>query len=150
MQPIENKEGVMRFKPNEIVRHLLNHGQKCGCGLNQIACMNFSKEDHMQLAQLIGYSVSGYKELDYVNDSSGAAEKISECESEDASTNKTQKLTPTVKRILKLAEIEAEKDKSFVGVIHILIGMMLEGDNYASLNLRASGFTVECLRKASK
>lgn len=58
-----------------------------------------------------------------------------------------ENLTPAVERILRLAEIEAGKDKSFVGVNHVLVGMMLEGDNYASLNLGAAGFTVEGLRK---
>lgn len=79
------RDGVLRFKENAIVRHLLDHGQKHGCGLNEIACMNFSKEDHMQLAQLIGYSLSGYSELSYVDDDSyGAATKMAEGKSEDA------------------------------------------------------------------
>lgn len=58
-----------------------------------------------------------------------------------------ENLTPTMERILRLAEIEAGKDKSYVGVNHVLIGMILEGDNYASMNLCATGFTVEELRK---
>lgn len=79
IQPIEKKDDVLRFKQNAIVRHLIDHGQKHGCGLNEIARMNFSKEDHMQLAQLIGYSLSGYSELGYVDDDSyGAAEKMAE------------------------------------------------------------------------
>ena len=86
IQPIEKDEaGHLRFKQNAIVRHLLYHGQKHGCGLNELACMNFSKEDYMQLAQLIGYSLSGYSELSYVDDDSyGAAEKMAEGKSEDA------------------------------------------------------------------
>ncbi len=84
IQPIEDKDGTLRFKENAIVRHLLNHGQKHGCGLNELARMNFSREDHMQLAQLIGYSLSGYSELSYVDDDSyGAAEKMAEGKSED-------------------------------------------------------------------
>lgn len=85
IQPLEKKDGTLRFKQNAIVRHLLDHGQKHGCGLNELACMNFSKEDRMQLAQLIGYSLSGYSELSYVDDDSyGAAEKMAEGKSEDA------------------------------------------------------------------
>lgn len=85
IQPLEKKNGVLRFKQNAIVRHLLDHGQKHGCGLNEIAGMNFSKEDHMQLAQLIGYSLRGYGELSYVDDDNyGAAQKMAEGKSEDA------------------------------------------------------------------
>jgi len=36
--------------------------------LNQIACMNWSNEERQQLAQLLGYSLSGYGELSYVDD----------------------------------------------------------------------------------
>ena len=68
MQPIgfdgcSNKHsphGVIRFKPNAIVRFLLDAGP---FDLNQISCMNFSDEDYTQLMQLIGYSVSGYGDL---------------------------------------------------------------------------------------
>ncbi len=63
VQPvIEDIHGVWRFKHNQIVNHLLEHG---GIDLNQIACLSFSKEDRAQFAQLIGYSVSGYSELCY-------------------------------------------------------------------------------------
>jgi hypothetical protein len=68
-QPLEkDADGVMRFKQNAIVRHLLDVGQKHGCGLNEIACMEFSIEDRRQFAQLIGYSWGGYEELGYVAD----------------------------------------------------------------------------------
>ena len=73
IQPLEDHGGIIRFKENKIVSHLLEHGRKTGCGLNELACMNFSKEDHMQLAQLIGYSLSGYSELSYVDDDSYSA-----------------------------------------------------------------------------
>jgi hypothetical protein len=71
MQPMEkDKDGVMRFKQNAIVRRLLDFGQEHGLGLNELACENFPPEDRMQLAQLLGYSLSGYGELDYVDDHS--------------------------------------------------------------------------------
>ena len=86
IQPIENKDGVLRFKENAIVRHLLDYGQKHGCGLNELACMDFSNEDHMQLAQLIGYSLRGYGELGYVDDDNyGAAKNMAKGKSEAAS-----------------------------------------------------------------
>ena len=63
MQPVEiDDHGVARFKVNKIVRLLLDAGP---LDLNKLACMNFSDEDRAQLAQLIGYSVSGYGDLSY-------------------------------------------------------------------------------------
>jgi hypothetical protein len=85
IQPLENIDGIPRFKANAIVRHLLDYGRSHGCGLNELHGMNFSKEDHIQLAQLIGYSLSGYGDLSYVDDDSyGAAVKMSKGKSEDA------------------------------------------------------------------
>ena len=73
IQPLEKKGGAFYFKQNAIVRHILDHAKKHGCGLNEIAIMDFSKEDRMQFAQLIGYSLHGYRELSYVDDASYAA-----------------------------------------------------------------------------
>lgn len=71
MQPIEfDGKGVVRFRENRIVRHLLDFAKPRGCGLNEIARMEFSQDDRMQLAQLIGYSVSGYGDLGYASDES--------------------------------------------------------------------------------
>lgn len=77
IQPIgPDEHGHIRFHPNAIVRHLLDHG---GIDLNQIACMEFSDEDRQQFAQLIGYSLSGYSELSYVTDDAyEAAERMAE------------------------------------------------------------------------
>lgn len=62
IQPIHTDEhGVIRFKANAIVRFLLDNG---GYNLNQIACMGFPQEDYEQLMQLIGYSLSGFGDLD--------------------------------------------------------------------------------------
>jgi hypothetical protein len=74
IQPIEpDKIGVLRFKQNKIVRHLLDTHPNCN--LNTIASMgpDFDDEDRRQLAQLIGYSVSGYGTLSYVRDEDYAA-----------------------------------------------------------------------------
>jgi hypothetical protein len=63
IQPIEwDKSGVVRFKRNDIVRFLLDAGP---FDMNQLACMNFTKDDRWQFAQLIGYSVSGIGDLGY-------------------------------------------------------------------------------------
>ena len=55
-----------RFRENKIVSHLL----ETYTDMNKIAMMDFSDEDRMQFAQLIGYSVSGYSDLSYVSDES--------------------------------------------------------------------------------
>ena len=63
MQPIyADGHGVQRFKPNAIVDYMATK-----IGLNELHIMPFTNEDHDQLAQLIGYSVSGYGDLSYVN-----------------------------------------------------------------------------------
>lgn len=67
IQPLaKDAHGVQRFKENEIVRHLLDTHQTCS--LNTLALINFSNEDWQQFAQLIGYSLSGYSELSFVDD----------------------------------------------------------------------------------
>lgn len=63
MQPIVMVEKVARFKENAIVRMLLDTHPSSG--LNEIACMKFSRADRNQFAQLIGYSVSGFGDLSY-------------------------------------------------------------------------------------
>lgn len=60
-------DGVLRFRENKIVRFLLDAGPY---DMNRLYLMNFSQEDREQFAQLIGYSLSGYSELDYVCDDS--------------------------------------------------------------------------------
>lgn len=77
IQPLAPDErGTVRFKPNAIVRFLLDEGP---FDMNQIAVKRFSVEDQEQFAQLIGYSLSGFSELNYVRDETyGTAEKMSE------------------------------------------------------------------------
>ena len=80
MQPIGPDEfGKLRFKENQIVRMLLDRSRDgLKTDLNDIACMDFPQEDRQQFAQLIGYSLSGYSELSYVDDNSYlVAEEIS-------------------------------------------------------------------------
>ena len=64
-----DEQGVARFRENKIVRFLLDAGP---FDLNQLARMPFSNEDRAQLAQLIGYSVSGYGDLSYASPKSVA------------------------------------------------------------------------------
>ena len=66
IQPLrKEQDGIVRFKPNAIVRFLLEAGP---FDMNKLALMSFSNEDREQFAQLIGYSVTGFGELQYVSD----------------------------------------------------------------------------------
>ena len=66
IQPLYSDEsGTTRFKHNAIVCFLLDAGP---FDMNQLAVMEFSREDREQFAQLIGYSLSGFGELSYVRD----------------------------------------------------------------------------------
>lgn len=66
MQPIiRDRGGIARFEANAIVRFLLDAGPY---DMNKLAMMPFSDEDREQFAMLIGYSVCGFGELDYVSD----------------------------------------------------------------------------------
>jgi len=70
IQPLSNDaHGVLRFKPNAIVQHLLD--THSSCDMNTLRAMNFTNDDRQQFAQLIGYSLSGYGDLrSYVDDES--------------------------------------------------------------------------------
>lgn len=65
MQPVVMVDGVARFKRNAIVAFLLDFATAKGISMNELAVMPFSREDREQLAQLIGYSVSGFGDLSY-------------------------------------------------------------------------------------
>ena len=65
MQPIgRDADGIVRFKENKIMRHLMMRGK---VDINELSLMvnegMITCEDFTQLMQLIGYSVSGYGEL---------------------------------------------------------------------------------------
>ena len=63
MQPLVIASGgIVRFKANEIVRHLVDRWPGA---MNELARMGFQREDREQLAQLIGYSLSGFGDLSY-------------------------------------------------------------------------------------
>lgn len=65
IQPLEkDSKGTVRFKANAIVQYLLDNG---GIDMNQLATLEFSREDREQFAQLIGYSWSGACDLWYMS-----------------------------------------------------------------------------------
>lgn len=66
IQPLEkDMYGRIRFKSNKIVEYLLDTG---GIDMNKIAREQFDREDYVQFAQLIGYSLDGFGTLSYVDD----------------------------------------------------------------------------------
>lgn len=65
MQPVVlDRGGVAHFKSNTLVRYLLDAGPYDLDHLHLLP--NIPPEDHVQLAQLIGYSVSGFGDLSFV------------------------------------------------------------------------------------
>lgn len=70
-----NKDGhgTVRFRENKIVRELLDFSGSRGMSMNDIAMRGYSREDRVQFAQLIGYSLGGFGDLSYVNDDDYAA-----------------------------------------------------------------------------
>lgn len=71
MQPIVlAADNVVRFQANLLVKYLLEWASARGCSLNELALLpGIPPEDHEQLAQLIGYSVSGFGDLSYTSPS---------------------------------------------------------------------------------
>ena len=86
IQPlVKDGHGVLRFKANAIVRHLLDTHPTVD--MNTLARGDFTDEDRQQFAQLIGYSLSGYSELrSYVSDEaySAAAHRADGLDDRDA------------------------------------------------------------------
>jgi hypothetical protein len=65
IQPIiTDKDGRPRFKKNTLVDYLLEKG---GINLNDLCDVSCPPDERQQFAQLIGYSLSGYGELSYVD-----------------------------------------------------------------------------------
>ena len=102
IQPLEKDEkGILRFKKNAIVE-FLSKGHH-----NELASMDFPQEDFEQLAQLIGYSLSEFSGLSYVNNETvNTAERMAKVgKSEDAA------------RIEYLEETLEEVRKAFKGIV---------------------------------
>ena len=83
IQPvIVDEDGILRFRRNVIVCALLEKSSRHGLDLNELAkqfCDDEYADDRRQLAQLIGYSLSGFGGLSYVDDETySAAEAMAE------------------------------------------------------------------------
>ena len=94
IQPLYTDEhDVVRFRKNAIVRQLLDFASERGMSLNEIARMPFSREDRVQFAQLIGYSLSGFGTLSYVDNDTYEAASIMKYGVMDERDAKIQALT---------------------------------------------------------
>ncbi len=77
MQPVVlDPHGTARFQENKLVCFLLNWSSGRGMSLNDLALLPFDADDRSQLAQLIGYSVSGYGDLSYAQDVAKADDEV--------------------------------------------------------------------------
>lgn len=98
MQPIcldesvGNESGVIRFQSNKIIRYLCDTGK---IDLNALALIPFDDDDRMQLAQLLGYSISGFSDLDYASDEVvDEADRLAETISQSEGTSEETKSYP--------------------------------------------------------
>lgn len=74
LQPIiTDDQGVVRFKANAIVAHLLDSG---AIDLNALRGMDFKPEDWEQFNQLIGYSLSAWGTLQHTSNESWEAANL--------------------------------------------------------------------------
>ncbi len=104
IQPIKDN----RFVENKIVSYLLDNG---GIDMNKLAVLPFTDAERVQFAQLIGYSVSGFSTLSYVDDEAYAvaskmedAPKLIESNARNAALREQ---LAEIKRGLKIAAVEA-------------------------------------------
>lgn len=103
LQPISDDEnGVQRFVENRIVSKLLDAGP---LDMNDLAIMDFSQQERIQFAQLIGYSVSGFGSLSYVDEETyGAAARMDEGSTEqDARLDELREQLSEIREGLKIA-----------------------------------------------
>ena len=100
IQPIING----RFVKNRMVEFLLDNG---GFDMNDLAIMEFTDQERMQFAQLIGYSVSGFGSLSYVdNETCEAANQIDddpETKESEVRLNVLRQQINEIKKGLRLA-----------------------------------------------
>jgi len=96
-----------RFKKNVIVDRILEEG---GIDLNQIALWDVSQDDRIQFAQLIGYSLSGFGTLSYVDDETYCAAELMQNKNKDENVARLEVLHRKMNEIragLKAATVAA-------------------------------------------
>lgn len=104
-QPIgDDGHGCTRFKANQIVSFLAESR------LNELATMGFPEEDWRQLAQLLGYSVSGYGDLSYAQALPGHVHAM-DILAAQARESSSEDLTPEQAEIAALKELVADHQR---------------------------------------
>ena len=67
-----DSQGTVRFRENKLVSHLVDWAGPRGMGLNELVAHarehDLADDEYAQLAQLIGYSVSGWGTLSFASD----------------------------------------------------------------------------------
>ena len=96
IQPIKDN----RFIPNRIVQYLLDNG---GIDLNQLAYRDFTDQERMQFAQLIGYSLGGFSDLSYVDDETYGAAQLTGIPDLHARNQVLREKIKEIKKGLKIA-----------------------------------------------
>jgi hypothetical protein len=115
-QPIVEVCGIKRFKSNKIVEILLQNGP---FDLNDIARWNVSRDDRVQFAQLIGYSVDGFGELSYVDNEDAvlcSAQRVAS-ENDSGGLDYNKELVARLREMFKLpmAELYGKHPDDFEG-----------------------------------
>jgi len=108
IQPLVMVDGTLRYKRNKIVRALLDYSSERGFGMNEIAGRDFSNDDRVQLAQLIGYSHDGAGTLSYFPDEVWEASKTMHESGMSEDQARLQSLRNAI-NILQAKAIEAVK-----------------------------------------
>ena len=97
IQPtITDEHGYVRFKPNALVRHLLDNGK---ITMNDLALVECSRDDRQQFAQLIGYSLGGYSDLSYHSESVYVAAQAAHTTSVDVNQARVDALEAELKAL---------------------------------------------------
>lgn len=103
IQPlITDDHGVVRFKANGIVAHLMGSG---AIDLSALAAMDFKPEDWEQFNQLIGYSLSAWGSLQHTSPESWEAANLMH---EQGLTSQQARLEAVEKELAALREGLAE------------------------------------------
>jgi hypothetical protein len=67
--PMEMADDVLRFRANRVVRYLLDSARQNKVGLNELWAYALAagvyREEMQEFYRLIGYSLSGYGEIDF-------------------------------------------------------------------------------------
>lgn len=111
IQPIEDVNGIFRYKQNEIVSYLLDNGR---ISMNDLGVKEFDRDDWTQFLQLIGMSVGGAADYDMFDTTvTAAADAMADGTSyenavEEGLRQENKRLKETLKQIQELTDEDYE------------------------------------------